>query len=92
MDLVLEKIIGDIKYQVVYDDLEDFDIDFESEQERQDYIALFAKGELTAYGVLKFRGCPCCNCWKDVDSLWGLHFANAEECLEYYVKNYHVEE
>jgi len=84
-----QEIHGDIKYSVVLDDrgYQKGDIDFPCEEEERDYMRQFEEGELTSYGIIKSENCKCCNEWKEIDSLWGNHSANAQEALKEYLSN-----
>lgn len=87
MDAIDTKIIENHKYVAVYDPLYDpLDQDFESEQDKLDHLKRFQREELAAYGVIKYEQCKCCECWKEIDSLWGIEAESGSEALEYYIE------
>ena len=86
--VIMSEVIDGYKYEVVLDDNETFDMDFETPEQKADYIEQFDKGLMTSYGVIKFEKCKCCDSWNQINALWSLHFESAPECLKYYLENY----
>jgi len=85
-DPIITKHIGEYRYEVHFDQLDDLkDGEFD-----QEYIDRFEKGDLFSLGVMKMKECVCCCQWSEVNSLWGIHAASAEEALEYYLKEHDV--
>lgn len=89
--VLARKTIGEYRYEVFYDNypMESLnDIDYESEENKRDYLDKFEKGDLSVFGVVKSKVCKCCCLWSEIDSLWGMHYQTAENCLEDYLKEY----
>lgn len=68
-------------YSVFYDEYENFDIDFESEEDKKDYLNKFETGELSSYIVVQSELCECCNHYNEIDSCGGFHASTAEEAI-----------
>jgi hypothetical protein len=83
--MLYTKVEGNTRYDIVYDEDEDFDIDFENEADKQAYIAKFESGELSSYGVIESKLCPCCEQWKQTESLWSIHAETPAEALQIYL-------
>jgi len=92
MTPLLTKYDGAIRYEVFPDldyhsSQDDFDPDYALEiQER------IESGELTAYGVVKYKVCKCCCLWSETDSLWGMLHATPEQAFQEYFQCYCDEE
>lgn len=89
MDSILERIIGKNLYVVCWDHFDDIsDIDFESEEQRKEYLGKFEREELTSYFVMKKERCKCCEEWREVSSLGGMHCESAEQALNEFLDGY----
>ncbi len=86
MDIVLQNVIGEFIYRVAYDDNEDFDMDFDNEEDKQNYLNNFECGLLNSYVIYKYIKCPCCpSIGELVDCIGGVHAESASEALDYYL-------
>lgn len=79
---------GHFKYEVFLDlDYNPFDyLDLDDAKEISRRIEI---GNLTAYGVVKYKVCECCCIWSEIhgESLWGtLHF-NHMDALQCYLND-----
>lgn len=84
--VLARQTIGEYRYEVFYDSFDSIEhIEFENEQDKQDYLHKFETGELTSFGVVKSKVCECCCLWSEVDSIWSMHFETAEEALSDYL-------
>lgn len=81
------KTIGEFRYEVFFDLHDNLnEIDFEDEQDKNEYLRKFETGEVTSFGVVKSKVCECCCSWSEVDSLWGIHCETAEEALKIFLE------
>ena len=91
MDAILKSYEGEERYEVYFDQ-DDFhhsfksesSIDFESEEQKQEYMNKFINEDLFAFGVVKMKVCECCCMWSEKEALWGIHAETAEEALNYF--------
>lgn len=87
MNPILSSHDGKTKFEVFFDPEPMFESDFETIEEEIAYKERFETEELIMYGLVKYDICPCCNIWREVDSLWSIDAESPEEVLEYY-RNY----
>ena len=85
MEQVLTQIISDIKYVVCLDYISEIDMEFETDEQKNDYIARHESGELSFFSVHTFIQCECCEQWKERDSLYGIDATSAIEALNLYI-------
>lgn len=91
MNPVLKANEGETRYEVYFDQ-DDFQhsfegssaIEFDSEEQKKEYMNKFIKEELYAFGVVKLQVCECCCMWSEKDSLWGIHAESPEEALKHF--------
>lgn len=81
-------------YEIHHDEHEVQDLfngramDFEDEQDKEQYLNKFRNDTLSAYGVVKKEKCSCCENYKFIDSLWGIHAETYEEALKFFQQHY----
>jgi hypothetical protein len=88
MEACLKKEINGFMYEVGYDvffDVNNIDIDFDSDEDKEAYRQRFIKDELISCWVVKNEKCRCCNEWRHVDSMGDIHAEDFEQALEYYL-------
>lgn len=88
-DPIISKHIGQYRYEV-FPDL-DYSIQHETDKACRKHIeTLIESGDLTAYGVVKYKLCECCCMWSEIHSasLWGILCPNAEQALDEYIADH----
>ncbi len=88
MDIALTHLINGFKYEVVYDTDGNIDLDFENEAQKREYESKWFRGDINAYGVIKYERCTCCEQWKQIESIWNIHAESASEAFQYYNEEY----
>jgi hypothetical protein len=88
MKAELTQVINNKLYEVFFD--EDSyhrwnDIEFENEEQEQEYKEKLESGELIYFGVVESVLCACCNQWKEEHSCWGFDCSTPEEALKCYL-------
>lgn len=89
MDIAKEIYENGFRYEVFYDYDYYFDeIGFESNEEKQRFIDDLDSGELSLFGVIKYRKCECCDSWKEIHCIGGMIEETWEDCFRTYQNNY----
>lgn len=95
MEALFTNIIDNKKFEVFFDEdgfyhdfHSDFGIEFDSEFEKEKYMKRFINGELNHYGVVQSLLCECCQTYKEVNSMWGIHAIDDAEAYNIYIKEY----
>jgi hypothetical protein len=89
MDIAKEIYENGFRYEVFYDYHDCIDeIDFEDDADKQSLIDNLDSGELSVFGVIKYRKCECCESWKQVDCIGGMIEETWEDCFKTYQNNY----
>ena len=83
MTMLMSKQVGAYKYEVHVD--QDFDA-------KDEHFADWCKdalnrGEIYAYGVIKYGACKCCSMWSEVSSLWGILDETEDAALDYFLEH-----
>ena len=92
MKAIFTQYEGSKRYEVFYDE-EDFDdfleglncIEFDSEQDKEEYMSKLETGELSAFIVTESVLCDCCGEYRQKDSIGGIHAETRESALAYYL-------
>jgi hypothetical protein len=87
------KRIGEFIYEAFYDPDDsvnrgETDIEFDTIEEKQEFLRKFETAELTSYGVIQSKVCECCCMWSEVSSVWGMHCADSEQAIDEFIAEY----
>lgn len=95
MDTLLRKDIGDLRYEVFYDQdafhynfCSDYAIEFDCEEQKTEYMQKFIREELSYFGIETLKKCTCCNSYGVIDCLSGIEEESPEKALELFLNDY----